>query len=482
MKKIKLIITTLVILTFVTSLFLGCEKNVAEDEDQDFNPSDTTEPIHIIGKLDVKAKDDTVVNITETSADIKGYFVEINEKIKIYGHCYSYTDSFPIVGRGNTDLGSSPEIGVFTSKLTNLLPGTEYFVRSFVITDDNRDGYSPNILIFRTKGETDRNFIVKTGTIENISQNGATANGHIGDMMSQEIIQHGHCYSSTAQTPTVFDNATELGKFNGKGEFTSTFSGLAANTTYYVRAYASTNENGGTFYYGETITFTTEQGQNGGGDESLTDIEGNAYKTVDIGTQTWMAENLKATKFNDGTALKFIESLPDGQSIYAGEAVYMYLNNDYQTYGKTFGCLYNDITINEKNICPTGWHIPTGEDWYTLIDYLGGEDIAGGKLKKEGTVYWNSPNTDATNESGFSAIEGGFIYFMENYDIQSGIIYGFSNNFKRENTSFWAVQDFTGARYFCLESTSGKIKVNEPFPTSFYASNFTGSYIRCIKD
>jgi uncharacterized protein (TIGR02145 family) len=116
---------------------------------------------------------------------------------------------------------------------------------------------------------------------------------------------------------------------------------------------------------------------------TFTDLrDGKLYKTVKIGTQVWMAENL---------------------AYGASDGCFAY-NND-QSKVAIYGYLYTFSTA--KNVCPTGWHLPTFEEWDTLITYLGGDSVAGGKLKESGTTHWTSPNSGATNKSGFIALPGG---------------------------------------------------------------------------
>ena len=147
-----------------------------------------------------------------------------------------------------------------------------------------------------------------------------------------------------------------------------------------------------------------------GGTYKLADIDSNQYNVVKIGTQVWMKENLKTTKYNDGTV---IPNVTDGS---AWEALstpgYCWYLNDAANNKATFGALYNwyaaDVhRTGGKNICPTGWHVPTDAEWTTLTTYLGGESVAGGKLKETGTTHWMPPNIGATNEAGFSAIPVG---------------------------------------------------------------------------
>ena len=138
---------------------------------------------------------------------------------------------------------------------------------------------------------------------------------------------------------------------------------------------------------------------------TIKDIEGNVYKTVQIGSKVWMAENLKTVRYKDGTTIPLVT----GWSAWSNLATpgYCWYNNNQATYGNTYGVLYNWYTVNTGKLCPTGWHVPSDSEWTTLTTSLGGESLAGGKMKGIGTTHWNSPNTGATNESGFSGLPGG---------------------------------------------------------------------------
>ena len=152
------------------------------------------------------------------------------------------------------------------------------------------------------------------------------------------------------------------------------------------------------------------------------DNDGNTYNTVVIGTQTWMRENLKTTKYNDGTE---IPNITDATS-WAGLTSGAYCNYDnIPANSDTYGRLYNWYVVaptNPLNVCPTGWHVPSDLEWSTLNDYLGGATIAGGKLKQTGTTLWSSPNTGATNETGFTALPGGHRYYAGYLFYNKGLI------------------------------------------------------------
>ena len=136
-----------------------------------------------------------------------------------------------------------------------------------------------------------------------------------------------------------------------------------------------------------------------------TDGDGNHYSVVQIGTQIWMGENLKTTKYNDGTSIpNVIDKVAWSNLTTPG---YCWYNNDVAN-EITYGALYNWHAVNSNKLAPLGWHIPTDTDWTTLTDYLGGNNIAGGKLKDAGNTHYLSPNTGATNSSGFTALPGGY--------------------------------------------------------------------------
>jgi uncharacterized protein (TIGR02145 family) len=141
----------------------------------------------------------------------------------------------------------------------------------------------------------------------------------------------------------------------------------------------------------------------------VTDIDGNQYPSVIIGTQEWMAENLRTTSYANGDPIPNVTD--DTQWYYLTTGAWVHYNNDSQ-YENPYGKLYNWHTVNDsRNVCPVGWHVPSDAEWTVLSDYLGGATVAGGKMKSIGTQYWQSPNTDATNESGFSGLPGGSYHY-----------------------------------------------------------------------
>jgi uncharacterized protein (TIGR02145 family) len=197
------------------------------------------------------------------------------------------------------------------------------------------------------------------------------------------------------------------------GSYTSNITGLTANTKYYVRAYATNSSGTG---YGQELNFVAKKDSGCIGASTITDIDGNTYITVQIGSQCWTKENLRVTKYRDGTFIPLDISggaLGNGTgntwNRTTGGARTVHGHN--QSNLTTYGLLYNWYAVKDnRGLCPAGWHVPTDGEWSTLITYLGGSTIAGGKMKSTGTTLWRFPNTGATNESGFSGLPGGYRY------------------------------------------------------------------------
>ena len=197
----------------------------------------------------------------------------------------------------------------------------------------------------------------------------------------------------------------------------------------------------------------------------LVDIDGNHYRSVQIGNQVWMKENLRVSRFRNGDAITQITS----NQIWTTteEGAYCYLSNDSSINAETFGALYNWHAVDDsRHIAPEGWHIPSNNDWQILLDYLGGEESAGGAMKSPGSEYWANPNVGATNSSGFTALPVG----SRNYS---------SGNFEDQQTRayFWSSteEDLNNAWYLLLFDYTPLAIQN-----SFYKLN--GYSVRCVKD
>lgn len=235
--------------------------------------------------------------------------------------------------------------------------------------------------------------ILSTNNITAITISTATCGGNVNSDGGSPITERGICFD-TITNPTTGKTKVVIG--SGTGIFTGNISGLTENTKYYVRAYAINSM--GTAY-GNEVSFTTLL------KNTITDYDGNVYNTVTIGTQTWLAENLKTTHYKNGDPLTQVTNQSSWADLTTG--AYCNLENDVNN-GNMYGKLYNWYVVDDsRKIAPEGWHVPTDEEWTTLVTYLGGPSVAGGKMKDTGSVHWCNTNIGATNESGFFAFPGG---------------------------------------------------------------------------
>lgn len=207
---------------------------------------------------------------------------------------------------------------------------------------------------------------------------------------------------------------------------------------------------------------------NGGGQETadttVTDIDGNIYKTVVIGSQTWMAENLRVSKYANGDVIPDLPSDANWSTASSG-AVSSYLNKGIEE-DTAYGKYYNWYAVEDsRNVCPTGWHVPNDVEWSALGGALGGNSVAGGKMKVTGTTYWNTPNTSATNESGFSARSTAFRWLDGLWETKGNC------------TMFWSATEFDTDKAYVWE-------LNNSFGSigSLETSKKGGMVIRCLKD
>jgi uncharacterized protein (TIGR02145 family) len=302
-----------------------------------------------------------------------------------------------------------------------------------------------------------------TANVSVITQTTAQCGGNITSGGGATVTARGVCWS-TDPTPTVADNITTDG--TGTGSFTSSIAGLTGNTPYYVRAYATNSAGTG---YGDEVSFTTLSSSG-----TVTDIDGNVYQTVTIGTQVWMAENLKVTHYRNGNVIPNVTVGNTWSDLTTG--AYCEYNNDVNNVA-TYGRLYNWYAVDDsRGIAPAGWHVPTDEEWKQMEMYLGmsqseadgvgyrGTD-EGGKLKETGTTHWSSPNTGATNESGFSALPGGFRYYDSTFfNIGS-------------HAGFWSSSEYSSGYAWFRFLTY----VDSEVPRYHYDKHY-GSSVRCVKD
>ena len=195
---------------------------------------------------------------------------------------------------------------------------------------------------------------------------------------------------------------------------------------------------------------------------TVTDQEGNIYKVVKIGNQTWMAENLKATKFNDGTAIPLAYDKNTWNTSMT--PAFCWYDND-TVYKNRYGALYNGYAVNTNKLCPSGWHVSTDAEWTTLTNYLGGKNTAGGKLKETGTTSWKDPNFGATNEGGFTALPGGTRF-------SNGLF------FTKGTAGYWWTFNGSNAMngwYWNVDFSNGAVN-------RYFHDSTNGFSVRCVKD
>ena len=332
-----------------------------------------------------------ITNITINSATSGGNISIANgDQVLSRGVCWDTLATITLKTKSGYTINGSGT-GSFTSELTGLIHDKTYYVKAYAITSvDTSYGIAHSFATLNGAGT------LTTTAVTYITATSVTCGGNIINDGGSPIIVRGVCWS-TSPNPTITDNKTIDG--SGSGIFSTGITGLSVGTTYYFRAYA-TNSLG--TVYGQEISDRIG---------IIIDTDGNEYTTVTFGTQTWMAENLKTTKYNDGTSIPNVTSNSTWANLSSPS--YCWYNIDVANNKNKYGALYNWYVVNTGKLCPLNWHVPTDAEWTILTDYVGGEDVAGGKLKEMGTAHWASPNTVATNETGFSALPGGYRYYHD---------------------------------------------------------------------
>jgi uncharacterized protein (TIGR02145 family) len=393
----------------------------------------------------VKLNTGEPTEVTAHSALVTGVIFDISEDgITQYGHCWSTTENPLAEFDTKTNLGNRNSTGNFSSGIDGLEHATIYYVRAYAISN-GKTTYG-NMISFRTDeiGLPE----VSTDMLSNITYNTGTYFGNVTFDGGGQVTARGVCWN-TNPNPAMSDFHTLNG--SGTGSFSGILTGLAALTSYYIRAYA-TNEAGTA--YGNEVTFRSAA-------PPVSDIDGNTYNSVSIGSQIWMKENLKTTRFRNGTSIPNVLNDNDWNAL-AAEA-YCWYNNEV-SFKSEYGALYDWYAVQTQQICPTGWHVPSDQEWTTLIDFLGGLDVAGEKLKETDTEHWWSPNP-ASNETGFTALPGG-------YRNWSGIFLGMG-----EYGSWWTttLSGATDAYHWDMYSNASIVYKN-------IDARHLGFSVRCIRD
>ncbi len=295
---------------------------------------------------------------------------------------------------------------------------------------------------------------ITTFPVQNITSVSATGGGSILNPGDGEIIERGLLWSKNPN-PTiggVDSKRTKAG--TGVGVFDSKLDNLESNTKYYVIAYAI-NE-GGAVGFGDEIMFSTIKDIKCVGTPTVMDIDNNTYKTVQIGTQCWMQEDLKVSKYRNGAAIP--TGLSDNDWARTTSGAY----NDHGLLGKS----YNWYAVNDvRGLCPTGWHVPSKEEWENLVSHLGGDLVAGGKLKS--VTGWDLPNEGATNESGFTALPDGGRNLIGQMSNSTSSVYWWSSSLGSRTNKPW---------FLSLSSYNGFVYTNYAFGKG------DGFSVRCLRD
>ncbi|NOU17214.1 MAG: hypothetical protein HOO91_06610 [Bacteroidales bacterium] len=375
-------------------------------------------------------------SITTTTAITGGNLTEDGgATITQRGICYSTTQ---IPTTASNIIFTNGTTGAFTCNLTGLTPGIKYYARAYAINSAGT-GYG-NEISFTTTAIVLPTVITNDATA--VTTTTVMSGGNVTNDGNAAITERGICYSTTP-TPTTAN--IKLVISGTMGLFTCNLPGLTSGLKYYARAYATNSAGTG---YGKEINFTTF---------ALVDNDKNYYNAITIGTQTWMKENLKTTKYRDSSTITHIADNTTWTTQITG--AYCWYDNDINN-KTTYGALYNFYTmVDNRNLCPTGWHVPTDTEWTTLTDYLGGESMAGGELKAISTL-WNDPNTGANNSRGFTAFPGG-------YRREDGSYYGIGNG-----GYWWSGTEAWDRKLYYDQSSIGRYDGKKGY----------GLSVRCVKD
>jgi uncharacterized protein (TIGR02145 family) len=379
------------------------------------------------------------------------------------GVCWGVTHN-PVIAYSKTIDGAGP--GAFSSLITGLIPNDTYYVRAYAT---NSEGTAYGNEIAFTANHV-RLATLSTLAVSNVTLASAVSGGQITDNGGEDVTAVGLCWGTTSNPTTSNSKTVE----SGSPDFISYMSGLQPSTDYYVRAYA-TNSAGTA--YGNEVSFTTSVISEIIFNPDLTygtvsDADGNIYRTIMIGTQLWMAENLKTTKYSDGTSLPEVaDNTAWGNLITGG---YSWYNNDVSTFKVIYGALYNWYAVTDnRNLCPSGWHVPSSEDWNILASFIGLTN-SDRKIKETGITHWIYAYAGGTNESGFTALPAG--------QRDPSLSFQFVNI--GYQGAWWSTTSGDNAGVFADFYASGSIDdiVYPALAEGLETRRISGMSVRCVKD
>jgi uncharacterized protein (TIGR02145 family) len=408
-------------------------------------PQTEQQPVQLIPVINAPAvSNPAILNKTATGASMKASVTDDGgASVVARGICYGNTTDLNVSSLKTIE-GSGT--GEFTSTVGGLSPGKTYYARTYAINSAGTT-YSSQVS-FRTDPAKP---VITAPKISFITSVSALSNGSISDDGGSKILARGFCWDTLAN-PTIKNKRTENGE--GTGSFKCNIADLIPGMTYYIRAYSTNDEE--TSYGNETEFKTLYERQ-------VIDIDENVYNTIQIFSQLWMQENLKTTRFNDGTP---IQEIIDKIAWRNKESPSYCWYDNQEAYKTTYGALYNFKAVNEAKLCPVGWHVPSVFDWEILINALQGKDNAGGYLKEHNFTYWGKTNVTPSYDPLFLALPGGFRDDTGNFQ-EIGTTGIWWSSYDSGKSTFWYMQ--MSSSYQSVV----KKKINES------ASGFS---VRCVKD
>jgi len=386
------------------------------------------------------------------------------------GLCWG-TKPSPTIADNKTTDGSGA--GKFTGNITGLDPGTVYYFRAYATNNDSTF-YATVFLLIDSSGYP----IVYTRVVSAVTPTTAIILGSFDTDWKHLVVNTGVCWS-TSPKPTIADNRLSDNS-SPYGSIMCSIADLTPNTTYYLRTYAIWNT---IPHYGTEYSFVAESLSG----PEVADIDGNLYHTVTIGNQTWMAENLKTTRYRNGDP---IPNIPEADAwMNQTSGAWCNYDNFYDTqlfdYSAFHGKLYNWYAANDtRNIAPTGWHVPGEAEWTTLINYLKNnvpESVSKSMAAKSDWGYFGSGSLDlaTNNSSGFTALPAGYRVYHYSIFSQDGTTIGNNGSFMSiwGQADWWTSSELNGIGSFV------RLSIYNPAPEIIKSQfKMDGYSVRCIKD